>query len=193
MKYYKNKKEIELNRELSILDDFVIKFCNLLDEYVVVSGYVSILFGRSRGTEGVDLLIPKLSENEFKKLWRKIYLNGFECLNTSKVNESYDYLKSHAIRFALKGKPVPNIEFKIIKNDLDKYSSDNKIKVKLKNGALFISPPEMQIAYKLFLASDKDLEDAKHIYELFKKDLNMKELERLINNLKVRRNFEKIK
>ncbi len=193
MKYYTDNKEIKLNKELNKLDEFVVKFCRLLNEYVIVSGYVSILFGRSRGTEDVDLLIPNISKENFKKLFNKIYNDGFECLNTSVVDEAFDYLNSHAIRFALKRKPIPNIEFKIIKNDLDKYSFNNKIKVKLKIGELFISSLEMQIAYKLFLASEKDLEDAKHIYELFKKDLNMEELNRLISNLKVKKNFEKIK
>ena len=50
-------KEIKLNKELNKLDKFVIDFCKLLDRYVIVSGYVSILFGRSRSTEDVDLLI----------------------------------------------------------------------------------------------------------------------------------------
>ena len=54
-----------------------------------------------------------------------------------------------------------------IKNDLDKYSYENKIKVILGEKILFISPLELQIAYKLFLAaeglekelqSDKDIE-----------------------------------
>jgi len=85
------------------------------------------------------------------------------------------------------------MEFKIIKNDLDEYSFHNKLKVNLKTGLLFISSLEMQIAYKLILGSDKYLEDAKHIYELFKKDLNSNELKRLVNILNVEVNFEKIK
>jgi len=65
MKYDIQKKEIGLDRKLNQLDKFVLKFCNLLDKnYVIVSGYVSILFGRSRGTEDVDLLIQKLSLTE---------------------------------------------------------------------------------------------------------------------------------
>ena len=60
MEYNKEKKTIKLERELSNLDEFVLDFVNLLDNYVIVSGYVSILLGRSRTTEDVDLLLPKL-------------------------------------------------------------------------------------------------------------------------------------
>ena len=57
----------------------------------------------------------------------------------------------------------------------------------------FISPLEMQIAFKLSLGSDKDLEDAKHIYELFKEKLNNGELLGLVSKLKVEEAFDKIK
>lgn len=94
-----------------------------------------------------------------------------------------------------RGVPRPNIEFKIIKTDLDRYSFKNKIKVMLKEDILFVSPLEMQIAYKLFLAaegsdeelsSDKDIEDAKHLYLLFKDKINKEELFLLLDRLKIR-------
>lgn len=62
MEYIADKKEIILDKELNNLDKFVLEFTELLEEYVVVSGYVSILFGRSRMTEDVDLLISPYAE-----------------------------------------------------------------------------------------------------------------------------------
>jgi len=32
---------------------------------------------------------------------------------------------------------------------------------------------ELQIAFKLYLGSDKDIEDALHLWEMFKESLNM--------------------
>jgi hypothetical protein len=195
MEYDVLNREIKLDRELNNLDNFVIDFCSLLDNYVVVSGYVSILFGRSRATEDVDLLIPEMNEEEFEKLWKKIYDNGFWCINTPDSKEAFRMLKEFAIRFAKKD-PVPNMEFKMIKNDIEKYSFDNKILVKIGDYNLTISPLEMQIAYKLSLASeegDKDIEDARHLYQLFKENLNKEELLILINKLKVSDKFEWIK
>lgn len=47
-----------------------------------------------------------------------------------------------------------------------------KRKLVLLNGKpLYISPIELQIAYKLYLGSDKDVEDAYYLYELFREHL----------------------
>jgi len=54
MEYYNEKGEIKINKELNNLDKFVLDFISLLEEYVIVSGYVSILLRRSRATEDVD-------------------------------------------------------------------------------------------------------------------------------------------
>jgi hypothetical protein len=195
MKYNKDKREIILERKLNKLDGFVLNFTKLLDKYVVVSGYVSILFGRSRATEDVDLLVPKLNEQEFDKLWKSLLEKGFECINTSKPEEAFEMLKEHAIRFAEKGRPTPNIEFKIMKMDLEKYAYENRIKVILNTGVLFISPLELQIGYKLFLAAegpdeelqaDKDIEDARYLYRLFKEKLNKEEFLIFVNKLNVK-------
>jgi hypothetical protein len=66
----------------------------------------------------------------------------------------------------------------------------------LKKGVLYISSLEMQIAYKLMLGKEqnkKDIEDAKHLYELFKEKINNSELVRLISELDVKKEFELIK
>ncbi|MEX0920624.1 MAG: hypothetical protein WDZ69_03545 [Candidatus Pacearchaeota archaeon] len=193
MEYNIGKREIVLNRKLSNLDKFVLDFCKLLDEYVIVSGYVSILFGRSRATEDVDLLVPKMDKDRFLRLWEKIHNSGFECLNTSKPEEAFGMLNEHAIRFSKKGLPVPNMEFKVMKNKDDEYSFHRKIKVKTIGGELYISPLEMQIAFKLDLGSEKDLEDASHLYELFKDKLNKEEMAKIINQFGVKDKFELIK
>jgi len=195
MIYNREEREIILKRELSELDKFVLDFCKLLKEYVIVSGYVSILLGRSRATEDVDLLIPKINRGEFEELWIKLYKNNFECINTLNSDEAFEMLKEHAIRFFCKKKrPIPNIEFKFIKTNLDEYSFQNKIKVILNKDILFVSPIEMQIAFKLFLASDgedyeissdKDIEDARHLYKTFKENINKKEMLNIITKLGV--------
>jgi hypothetical protein len=48
-------------RRLSNLDLFVCRVLDILtyhSPYAIVSGYVAILFGRTRTTEDVDLLMP---------------------------------------------------------------------------------------------------------------------------------------
>ncbi len=185
MEYVTDKKEIILDKELNNLDKFVLEFTELLDEYVVVSGYVSILFGRSRMTEDVDLLIPFMPKKEFQDIWKKLLDNDFWCINTSDVNEAFDMLKEHAIRFSKENMPIPNMKFKIMKNEIEKFAYENKIKVIIGGKILFISPLELQVAYKLHLGSEKDLEDARYLYNLFKDKINKEELDYSIEKLGV--------
>ena len=64
MEYNQIAKEIRINKVLNELDKFVIEFVNILEKhvgYVIVSGYVSILLGRARASEDVDLLVPEMN------------------------------------------------------------------------------------------------------------------------------------
>jgi len=196
MEYDAEKREIILKRELSNLDKFVLDFIGVLKkhaDYVIISGYVAILLGRSRATEDVDLIIPRLSKDKLRAIWEEILNSGFICVNSLKFEDASELLQEHAIRFSREKRFVPNIEFKMVKNDLDAYSLENKLTVRIKENIFYISPLELQIAYKLFLGTEKDFEDAKHIYELFKEKLNKEELLKLVKLLKVEKEFEVIK
>ena len=58
-----------------------------------------------------------------------------------------------------------------------KSSLQERINVITKEGNIKISSLERQIAFKrYYLKSDKDLEDAKHIEEVFKKDIDHKKI-----------------
>ena len=181
---------IIFNRELSLLDSFVLDFTeNLVKnnvKYVIVSGYVAILFGRSRISEDVDILVEHISFEKFLKFWSEIDKN-YECLNTGNSYEAYnDYLeKHHAIRIAKKGSFIPNIELKFVKNDLDRYSLDHRMHVKIGDRSLYISTLELQIPYKLFLGSEKDIEDARFLFKLFKDNLDIGLLKRFLTELRL--------
>lgn len=205
MEYNEKKREIYSDKVINELDKFVIDFVDILEklkiDYVIVSGYVSIVLGRSRATEDVDLLIIPIDFLEFKNLFDYLYASGFECMNTSIAEEAFEMIKEHGVRFFYKGKPIPNIEVKLIKRDTDKYSFDNKTSLFLRKikKHLFISPLEMHIAFKLVLAaegtdeelmSDKDIEDARFIYKLFKEKINKEELLYWIDEFNVRSKFK---
>lgn len=188
--------KIIFDRELSLLDSFVLSFTEYLVtnniKYVIISGYVAILFGRSRMSEDVDIFIEHISFEKFLKFWSEIDKN-YECLNTGNSCEAYnDYLKNHhAIRIAQKGSFIPNIELKFIKNDLDRYSLENRKHVKIADRSLYLSPLELQIPYKLFLGSEKDIEDARFLFKLFKDNLNIVLLKMFLTKLKVSDNNAK--
>jgi hypothetical protein len=111
------------NKILSDLDTFVLDFIDILKDhfrYVIVSGYVAILFGRSRGTEDVDILIEKISKEDFFRFLDRIW-DTYDCLNPEDKNGLYEMLNENlGIRISKKDEIIPNIEFKIIKNDVEK-------------------------------------------------------------------------
>lgn len=186
--------KIEFEKNLSSLDMFVIDFVSVLEKidikYVIVSGYVSILFGRNRSSEDIDIIIEKMPFAKFKKLWEKIYLT-FECINSGTSKDAYNsYLsKSIAIRFARKNDVIPNVEIKFPNAELDYWALQERKKVLLNNELLFISPLELQISFKLFLGSEKDIEDARHLYRLFKDKLDSGLLREFNRKLKIEKEF----
>ncbi len=177
------------NKVVSKLDIFVIDFINILKkyvDYVVVSGYVSILFGRSRGTEDIDILIKKIDFYTFIRLYRELIEREYWFLNAENPIELYGMLESRlAIRAALKNTVIPNIEIKFVKNDLDIISLNEHRVVKIGKESINISPVELQIAFKLHLGSDKDIEDAVHLYDIFLERLDKLKLKQYMNLLKV--------
>jgi len=180
MKFKDN--EIIIEKYLNNLDKFVLDFLKILEkhsDYVIVSGYVSILFGRTRTTEDIDILVPELLIERFKELYKDIKAK-FTCINSSNINELFDLLNTkHPIRFIKKGNKdfAPNIEFKFIKNEISHETFKNRIKVKMGKNIMFISPIELQILYKEEILKDrKDLEDALHLREVFKNKLKKEKL-----------------
>ena len=54
---------IRIDRELSEFDRFTLDFIRVLRKhtrYVVVGGYVSIVLGRARASEDIDVIIPMM-------------------------------------------------------------------------------------------------------------------------------------
>ena len=188
------EKGFSFEKDLNHLDQFVIDFTTLLNSlglrYTIVSGYVSILFGRSRSSEDIDLIIEQLDEESFRRLWEAL-LEGFECLNSHQLGEAYsDYItKRTAIRFSRKNEFIPNMEMKFPQNDLDRWTLDNGKEVVLNGRRFAISPLELQIPFKLHLGSPKDIEDAKHLYELFKDRLDTGLMATFLRKLKVEKEF----
>jgi len=176
---------VKLGKELSELDKIVIRFIDILKEYttyVIVSGYVAILLGRDRGTEDIDIIIPKKTKNELKLLCEGLAKNGYWCLNSSDLDDIYDALISkHSVRFAIEPSVSPNFEIKFSKDLYDNIALKNPLIIKVGNKELKTSFLELQIAYKEeVLKSNKDMEDARHIRLVAKGNLN----ENLVNEYK---------
>ena len=190
---------IEFERELSSLDNMAFDFVRILEtcgmKYVVVSGYVFILFGRSRMTEDIDVLVERIPFDEFEVFWRKAIVLGYVCINSENAKDAFSMLDQDglAVRFCAGENVIPNIELKFLNDKLDYYSLKNRVEVVITTTnitaaarkTMFVSPFEIQVAYKMFLGSEKDYEDAEFLFELFKDKINMVELTRLLELLEV--------
>lgn len=195
MKFVWKDDGIIIDKELNQLDKFVLDFVEILNalkiDYVIISGYVAILFGRNRASEDIDLLLRKFDYSRFVELWKA--LNGFECIITSNTQEAYkDYLmQGSALRFAKKGQFIPNMEIKFPKDELDNYTLQNKKSVRLNARQLWISPIELQLSFKIFLGSEKDIEDARYLYKIFEKYADKTKIQEFCRKLNIEKKCKK--
>lgn len=187
---YSGRRIVVSEKYLTLLDRFVLDFIRILEQetpYVIVSGYVAILFGRSRGTEDVDILVPHLENPSFSRLYRALLDGGYEFLNAEDADGLFDMLtKGMGIRVARKEQFIPNIELKFIKDEVDRIVLRDRVEVNLPGADVYISPIEIQIAYKLFLGSQKYIEDALFLWEIFREDLDHAGLKQRMESFGVR-------
>ncbi|GAB3411100.1 hypothetical protein GCM10027435_02360 [Haloparvum alkalitolerans] len=186
---------LTVSRELSELDKDVLEFTQILDacdvNYVIVSGYVAILTGRSRSTEDIDIILESLSETETEQLVTELKNQGYWGI-AMPLDEMYSMLSEGSrIRIAEEGEMYPNFETWFVSNDVEREALSNPLTVTFDEGQIEISPLELQIAYKLRLAqaadslSGKDFEDALHLYLTFEERFNTEQFETYVNELGV--------
>ena len=172
--YILEQDTIIIQRDLTGLDLFLKKFLNILkkhSDYLVVSGFVSISTGRTRGTEDIDVLVPVMEKERFTNLFNDLNKNGFWCYQGDNSKEVYGYIKDlNNIRFARTNEIFPNIEF--ISFDRTKkakyFEFSHPQKIKISDFEFKIPPIEFEILYKeMILKGKKDIEDAKHLRTFF--------------------------
>ena len=185
---------IIINRDLTELDKFVKDFLEVLkkhSDYLIVSGFVSIATGRTRGTEDIDLIVPVMNEDKFNKLFKELYEKEFWCYQGDNVDEIYPYLMDlMSIRFARVNEMFPNMEF--IPFDQTKkakfFEFHHPQKIRIQDFEFKIPPIEFEILYKeIILGGEKDLADAKHLRTFFSdfiKEEKFKEYSPIISNEK---------
>lgn len=185
-----------ISRPETELDGFVKEFLSILEKsgigYVLVSGYVAILFGRSRNSEDVDILVERVGFERFERFWKRA-CGSMECINAENPKRGFeDYLSGGlALRFSRKAKPIPNMEIKFAKTELDEWTLSNAANASLNGYGLRISPLELQIPYKLYLGSFKDIEDAKYLWLVTKNHLDKGMLDSYIGRMGVKKGAAK--
>ena len=76
-------------------------------QYVIVSGYVAILFGRSRSTEDVDLFIRDEGSAAFTRFYEKIISDGkYYAINAEDARDAYELCQLTKAHCALQRKEL---------------------------------------------------------------------------------------
>lgn len=175
-------------REISdrnILDDFCLKFCSIAEKhckYIIVSGFVAISSGRVRATEDIDMILEKISLQRFRDLHKDLLKHGFVCMQSDSIGEIYNYLSDKlAVRYTLKNQPLPEMEIKFAKDELDALQLNSRVKLPLTGIDVWFSNININVAFKEeLLKSEKDLKDAEHLRKIYPERIDENE----INNIK---------
>jgi hypothetical protein len=182
--------EIILRKGISQLDSSVLDFSDILKRnnirHVIISGYIPILFGKNGEIENIDILIQNISFEKFLKLWLEIE-NTYQCKNTNDPVDAYNaYLKNyHPVSISKKECNIPYFKLKIIKHEIDRYVLKYRKIIRLGERHLYITPVEMEISFNLSRGSEKGIEDARYLYNLFNENLDKALMDRYLKELKI--------
>jgi hypothetical protein len=192
-----------VSRTLSELDEDVVQFTELLDEqgidYVIVSGYVAILTGRSRGTEDIDIVIEPLPKAQLTELAAHLENEGYWGMAMPLDSLADMLTDGDRLRIAEHGEMYPNFKVWLASNEIEREALSTSIVADLGGQELSISAIELQIAYKLRLAEGsgsldgKDFEDALHLYLTFDEGLNTEQLVAYIEQLGVEEYYDELR
>jgi hypothetical protein len=80
---------------------------------------------------------------------------------------------------------IPNVEMKFTTSDMHRVALSTPLEVIVNGRQMPISPLEPQIAYKLFMGSEKDIEDARFLFKLFDEYLDKSRLTNYLESLRV--------
>lgn len=193
---------IRINRELNALDRLAGDVSAALSahgiEHVLVSGYVVILLGRSRGTEDIDTLIGtgNLSTETIDALADELERRGYwgSAMPLSRMNEMFQH--RDPIRVAHKGKRVPSVELQPTDLTHVSFQYQRRAVIGLDEGEqiqLPIVTPELQIAYKLDMGGNVDFEDAYYLFKICSDELDSELLGAMVTKYGVEGEFNELK
>ena len=179
----------------NILDKFAEKFCGVAERYVryiVVSGFVAISHGRRRTTEDIDMIIERVSFEKFKSFHNELVNEGFICMQSSKVDDVYDYLdRGDSVRYVEREDLLPpEMEVKFVKDEIDRLQMKTRKKFEFTGLDIWFSSIEFNVAFKEeLLKTPKDMEDARHLRIVYKDEIDnsfIEEIKQMIRELRLK-------
>lgn len=188
--------ELVVEREPNDLDELALRFTSILEDlgvkHVYVSGYVAILAGRSRATEDIDVLLEPLDERMVSTLVERVREDGLWG-PAMPLDSAMELLgNGDNVWVARDDEMVPHLEVKFVRDEFDRASLEHSVVARIAGRELPIGPLELQVAYKLYLGTRTDFEDAVHLYTLFEETLRTRELEQWVEKLDVHETYDRL-
>lgn len=186
-----------VERKPNRLDELAIEFSGVLDrfeiEHVYVAGYVAILAGRARSTDDVDVLIERIDEPTAAELAATLDDEGFwgPAMPLTSMYEMLDNDDNAWV--APTNQVTPHLEVKFTRDEFDRASLKRSLTASIGGETIPIGPLELQIAYKLHLGTQTDIEDAVHLFTLFEESLSVSQLETWATRLDVEAEYERLR
>lgn len=188
---------VVIEKPANALDRLILDVASILDavgvRYVVVSGYVAVLFGRARATEDIDVITERFDRATADELAAALQSAGYWG-PAMPLDDLYETVADDLpVRIAEVDHRVPTIELKFASGSADLASLHNPVTVRLPDGSLQIGPLELQIAYKLNMGAQRDFEDALYLYETVGSNLNTGALESYVRELDVEDAYDRLR
>jgi hypothetical protein len=188
--------ELIVEREPTALDRLAIDAAAVLSDldvdHVFVAGYVAILSGRSRGTEDIDVIIERLDDSRAAGLADALSDAGFWG-SAMPLSDLHATLSGGAnLRVARQEAVIPNVELSYAGDEFDRASLRNAMTARIADAEIPIGPPELGIAYKLYLGTRTDFEDALHLHTMFEESLSTADLEEWVRKLGVEEEYDRL-
>lgn len=186
-----------VERDPNQLDDLAIRFSEILRrfdvEHVYVAGYVSILAGRARSTEDVDVIIDRIDEETADDLATALVEAGYwgPAMPLASLYQMLD--ADDTIWVAPVDQITPHLDVTFPDDTFDRASLENAISARIAGESIPIGPLELQIAHRLHLGARTDVEDAVHLYTLFEESLSESRLEEWVSRLDVTEEYDRLR
>ena len=99
----------------------------------------------------------------------------------------------NASQISAESAPICSSEIKPPKTAAGKQALEGRVRLELGKTGVWISPIELQIAYKIWLGSEKDVEDAIFIHEYLKEQVSSARVIEIAEQLGVKNAEKKIR
>ena len=156
-------------------------------QYVVVGGIASIVWGRPRTTNDVDVII-KATHLEIQSLAAFLEKKGF-VYGTKDIAVA---LKEKSIATILHQDFPYKIDIQGVYEPLDERSLSNRLSLKIFNQEAYIEKPEDLIIAKLRYGSSMDFEDTKAILIRQNEKLDYEYLENMVKLESLEEDYQKL-